>query len=148
MIDFKFLLNKFHPFRSLRYKVEGESMVPTLLSGQTIHIDRDAHHGRPITRFEIVIFQSPFLANKTFVKRIIGLPGEIVRIADGHVFINASLLPEPYVMEDNELDPKLDLEWEVGDNEYFTLGDNRKDSIDSRRLGPIRKTWINGVVED
>ena len=148
MVDFRFLWNKFNPFGSCRYKVEGDSMVPALLSGQTIHIDRNAHHGRPVTRFEIVIFQLPFLANKTFVKRIIGLPGEIVRIADGHVFINKSLLSEPYVMEDNELDPKLDLEWEVGHNEYFTLGDNRKDSIDSRRLGPIRKIWINGVIED
>ena len=97
-------------------------------------------------RLEIVVFQSPFLANKPLLKRIIGLPGEIVKITQGRIFINECLLSEPYVEADNQLDPALDLEWALDQDEYFTLGDNRRDSLDSRRLGPIRKVWIYGVV--
>ena len=125
------------------YQVEGSSMEPTLRGGQRVW---GLKHFNEIQRGDVVLFRHPSTQGKDMLKRVEGLPGETVRLAEGRVFINGVALEEPYVAPNHGLDPALDLEWTLGDYDYFVLGDNRSDSLDSRRLGPVKRQWITGMV--
>ncbi len=115
---------------SVQYSiVEGSSMEPNLHNGQRLLINKIAYSNPQ--RGDIIIFPPPHVANpdKDFIKRIIGLPGELIEIKDGIVYINGSPLGEPYVEDNAGIDMSLTV---VPDGEYFVLGDNRGNSQDSR----------------
>jgi len=80
--------------------------------------------------------------NKTYVKRIIGLPGETLEIKDEHVFINGTRLTEDYLNYDVDTDPEG--VWKLSTDQYFVMGDNRPNSNDSRFFGPVEKRFIRG----
>jgi signal peptidase I len=126
------------------YRVEGDSMAPAFPHGQRLSINRRTYKKSPPQRGDVVLFRHPTLPHKPLLKRIVGLPTKTVHLTEGRVYINDNLLDEPYVAPRNGLNPTLDLQWSLADDEYLVLGDNRRDSLDSRRLGPIRKTWIIG----
>ena len=135
-------------FGRRRYRVEGDSMAPAFRSGRQVSIDRNTYRHHPPSRLDVVLFRAPALEGKALLKRIVGLPGEMITLAQGRVHVNGEPLEEPYVAEGNGLDPALDLEWGLGPDEYLVLGDNRGDSLDSRRLGPVRSTWIEGKARE
>jgi len=115
---------------SVQYSiVEGSSMEPNLYNGQRLLINKIAYSNPQ--RGDIIIFPPPHVANpdKDFIKRIIGLPGELIEIKDGIVYINGSLLDEPYIEDNASIDMSLTV---VPDGEYLVLGDNRSNSQDSR----------------
>lgn len=115
---------------SVQYSiVEGSSMEPNLHNGQRLLINKIAYSNPQ--RGDIIIFPPPHVANpdKDFIKRIIGLPGELVEIKDGIVYINGSPLDEPYIEDNAGINLALTV---VPDGEYFVLGDNRGNSQDSR----------------
>ncbi len=127
---------------SRRLRVVGHSMEPFLRDGDLILITRRVPGRRPPRRGDVVAFRDP-LTNGTSIKRICGLPGESLRLAEGALIVQGETLPEPYAMPGREGEHR-DMEWTVGADEYVLLGDNRGDSRDSRAFGPVRRSAIMG----
>ncbi|MDO4284598.1 MAG: signal peptidase I [Eubacteriales bacterium] len=130
-----------------RTEVFGHSMMPTLDSGDQLVVDKISYRFRDPERYDIIVFPFQYQENTYYIKRIIGLPGETVRIdEDGVIYINGKVLNEGYGRE-VIYDPGLAVnEITLGDDEYFVLGDNRNNSQDSRdpSVGNIHREDIIG----
>src|ERR1700685_4506526 len=117
-------------------KVEGTSMNPLLSDQERIFINKFVYRFEPIDRGDVVVFWYPLDRSKSFIKRVVGLPGETLEIRDGRVYVNGSPLPEPYVPPQYE-----DLSdfgpMRVPRDNYFVMGDHRISSNDSRVFGPV-----------
>src|SRR5579859_6873676 len=124
-------------------KVEGGSMEPGLEDQERIFINKLVYHFESIERGDIVVFHYPRDTRKSFIKRVIGLPGDRIRIDFGRVFVNGVQLPEPYIPPDYQ-DVSSYPESVVPVNAYFVLGDHRSMSRDSREIGPIMRSFIYG----
>ncbi|MBQ7677700.1 MAG: signal peptidase I [Lachnospiraceae bacterium] len=123
-------------FVGQRTRVSGSSMESTLSDGDNLIVDKLSYRFHDPERFDIIIFPYQYAEDTYYIKRIIGLPGESVRIDyDGNIYINDELLEEDYGRE-TILDPGRAAETvTLGENEYFVLGDNRNNSSDSRFEG-------------
>lgn len=119
------------------------SMKPTLPIDARLLVDhREALHGH-WKRNDIVIFRDPpHWPKDVYVKRIIAVPGDVVQLIDGQVFINGEALSEPYLAERPH--PENYGPWKMGPEQYFMMGDNRNDSEDSRDHGPVLDSDIHG----
>lgn len=124
-------------------KVEGGSMEPGLQDQERIFINKLAYRLEDIRRGDIVVFRYPRDPRKSFIKRVIGLPGDRVRVLDGHIYINNRLTSEPYVPEEY-LDSRSYPEVKVPADSYYVLGDHRSMSNDSRDFGPVPRINIYG----
>jgi signal peptidase I len=124
-------------------KVEGGSMEPGLEDQERIFINKLVYRFESIERGDIVVFRYPRDTRKSFIKRVIGLPGDRIRILSGRVYVNGVPLPEPYVPEDYQ-DARSYAETVVPANAYFVLGDHRNSSNDSREFGPIMRGYVYG----
>jgi signal peptidase I len=124
-------------------KVEGGSMEPGLQDQERIFINKLAYRLENIQRGDIVVFRYPRDPRKSFIKRVIGLPGDRVRVSEGKVSLNGHLVPETYVPEEY-LDSRSCPEIKVPLDSYFVLGDHRSMSNDSRDFGPVARTYIYG----
>ena len=132
-------------FVGCRSKVDGSSMNPTLENGDNLWVDKLSYTFGDPKRFDVVIFN--YDEDTTYVKRIIGLPGETVRIdQNGNIYINGSLLKENYGKETILDNGRAGAEVYLGSDEYFVLGDNRNNSIDSRwsDVGNVNREDIVG----
>src|SRR5260221_1515916 len=124
-------------------KVEGGSMEPGLEDQERIFINKLVYRLENIALGDIVVFRYPRDPRKSFIKRVIGGPGDRVRIYRGRVYRNGQLVPEPYVPEefaDEHSYPEI----VVPPNSYFVLGDHRSMSNDSREFGPVGGDYIYG----
>lgn len=126
-------------------KVEGTSMLPRLHDGERIFVNKLIYYGIPkLQRGDIVVFWYPNDPSKSYIKRVIGLPGDIVEERGGRIFINGKELEEPY------LDPQRTLKIEnrapkqVQPHYYYVMGDNRDNSSDSRYWGLVPEKYIYG----
>ncbi|MCR4829977.1 MAG: signal peptidase I [Pseudobutyrivibrio sp.] len=133
-------------FVGQRTVVSGSSMEDTLSDGDNLIVDKISYRFHEPERFDVVVFP-PYTEeeNTYYIKRIIGLPGEVVRIDnDGIIYINGEPLIESYGTETiiSPYDAKDDIL--LGPDEYFVLGDNRNNSTDSRIIGSIKKQDIVG----
>ena len=124
-------------------KVEGGSMEPGLEDQERIFINKLAYRLENIERGDVIVFRYPRDTRKNFIKRVIGLPGDRVRVTDGHVYLNGRLVPEPYVPEEY-LDSRSYPEVRVPSDSYYVLGDHRSMSDDSRDFGPVPRSLIYG----
>jgi signal peptidase I len=124
-------------------KVEGTSMMPSLDDQERIFINKFVYHIEPIQRGDIVVFRYPRDPAKSFIKRVIGVAGDRVRIVDGHVLLNGKLLVEDYVPGTYQ-DERSYSEIVVPPDSYFVLGDHRSLSNDSRDFGPVDVSYIYG----
>ena len=124
-------------------KVEGGSMEPGLEDQERIFINKLAYRMENIQRGDIVVFSYPNDTRKSFIKRVIGLPGDRVRVSDGKVYLNGRLIAEPYVPEEY-LDSRSYPEIRVPADSYYVLGDHRSMSNDSRDIGPVNRGYIYG----
>ena len=124
-------------------KVEGTSMWPGLEDQERIFINKFVYHLEPIERGDIVVFHYPRDPSKSFIKRVIGVAGDRVRIAEGTVFVNGSALSESYVPEDYG-DRRSMAEIVVPADSFFVLGDHRSMSDDSREFGSVESKYIYG----
>ncbi len=118
---------------SARIRVDGSSMEPTLQSGEFVIVSRLAYKlGQP-QRGDVVVFHYPPSPEQEYIKRIIGLPGDLIRVSGGTVFVNDEPLEEPYVAAP----PRYGGNWTVPEGHVFVLGDNRNNSSDSHNWGPV-----------
>lgn len=125
------------------FYVEGASMEPSFYDKEYLIINEISYRFDQPQRGEVVILKSPEDQRYYFIKRVIGLPGEKIVMANGRVFINDKMLEETYIQSfSNDDYPATTL----GADEYFVLGDNRNNSSDSRKFGPIQRQTIIGKV--
>lgn len=124
-------------------KVEGTSMAPLLSDQERIFINKFVYRFEPIERGDVVVFWYPLDRTKSFIKRVIALPGESVQIRQGIVYVDGQEVKEPYVPPQYE-----DLSdygpVQVPPSMYFVMGDHRISSNDSRVFGPVPSRFIYG----
>lgn len=124
-------------------KVEGTSMQPRLSDQERIFVNKFVYHVSEINRGDIVVFWYPKDSTKSFIKRVIALPGERAEIRDGIVYVNGMRLEEPYVPTEF-VDPSSFGPIIVAQGSYFVLGDHRNSSNDSRNWGLVPASNIFG----
>jgi signal peptidase I len=124
-------------------QVEGTSMMPRLANHERIFINKFVYRFEPIRRGDIVVFWYPLDTAKSYIKRVVGLPGEWVSIREGHVLVDGKPLAEPYVPPgylDHQTYPPV----RVDSDHYYVLGDHRDASNDSRVWGTVDRRYIYG----
>lgn len=134
-------------FVGQRTQVLGSSMEPKLSSEDNLIVDKITYRFHDPERYDIIVFPFRYEDNTFYIKRIIGLPGETVQIDDeGNILINGEVLPEGYGREVIDNPGRAYEEIQLGDDEYFVMGDNRNNSTDSRdpSVGNIRRNEIIG----
>ena len=124
-------------------KVEGVSMMPGLEDQERIFVNKFVYRWEPIQRGDIIVFRYPRDTSKSYIKRVIGVAGDRVRIVNGQVYVNGEALDEDYVPSDYA-DGRSYPELVVPRNSYFVLGDHRTMSSDSREFGPVSDRYIYG----
>ena len=118
-------------------RVNGPSMNDTLHDKDIMILDEISYRFRPIKRFDIVVIR---YKDEYIIKRVIGLPGEVVSCKNNKIYINGKVIEEDFSRKyTNDFDEVL-----VGDDSYFVLGDNRVNSTDSRIIGTVSKNNIRG----
>ncbi|MFZ0978887.1 MAG: signal peptidase I [Candidatus Acidiferrales bacterium] len=124
-------------------KVEGTSMNPLLSDQERIFINKFVYRFEPIERGDVVVFWYPLDRSKSFIKRVVGLPGETIEIRDGHLYVNGDELADQYVpagyIDSSNYGPR-----KIPLGEYFVMGDHRDSSNDSRVFGPVSRSFIYG----
>lgn len=134
-------------FVGQRTVVDGQSMESTLSDGDNLIVDKISYRFHDPKRYDIVVFPYEYRKDTYYIKRIIGTPGDSVRIdQNGNIYINEELLVEPYGKESIK-DPGIaSTTVHLGADEYFVLGDNRNDSLDSREasIGTVKREEIIG----
>jgi signal peptidase I len=124
-------------------KVEGTSMAPLLSDQERIFINKFVYRFENIHRGDVVVFWYPLDRSKSFIKRVIALPGETVTMRQGVVTVNGVVVPEPYVPPQYE-DVSDYGPTRVPADSYFVMGDHRISSNDSRVFGPVPSQFIYG----
>lgn len=118
---------------SARIRVDGFSMEPTLKSGEFVIVNKLAYKLGDPKPGDVIVFHYPRDPEQEYIKRIIGLPGDHVRISNGKVYVNNQLIEEPYIAAP----PMYETAWDIPENTLFVLGDNRNNSSDSHNWGPV-----------
>ena len=124
-------------------RVEGTSMLPRLEDQDRIFINKMAYRVGTIHRGDVVVFVYPHDHSKSYIKRVIALPGDALQIDHGQVFVNGLPMKEDYVplrFTDERSQPEM----QVPEHEYFVMGDHRSISSDSRDFGPVERNLIYG----
>ncbi|HVI80045.1 MAG TPA: signal peptidase I [Candidatus Acidoferrum sp.] len=124
-------------------KVEGTSMMPSLEDQERIFVNKFVYRLEPIERGDIVVFRYPRDPSKSYIKRVIGMAGDRIRIEGGTVYVNGQALGETYVPAEYE-DTRSYPEIVVPANSFFVLGDHRSMSNDSRDFGSVNQGYIYG----
>jgi len=149
------------------FRIPSESMVPTLEIGQRVLVDRVSFRFSDPDRGDIIVFKppagqpsvcgverpsdepcpegTPERSDTNFIKRVVGLPGDRLKVIEGSVYINGKRQNEPFARLDaNCATCNLPREITIPKGEYYMMGDNRGESADSREWGPVPKKWIIG----
>ncbi len=124
-------------------KVEGTSMMPSLEDQERIFVNKFVYRLEPISHGDIVVFRYPRDPSKSYIKRVIGVAGDRIRIDGGQVYVNGESLDEDYVppaYADSRSYPEI----VVPPHCYLVLGDHRSMSNDSRDFGPVDQSYIYG----
>lgn len=130
-------------------KVEGTSMLPRLHDGERIFVNKliyyDDYRWAPkVERGDIVVFWYPDDPSKSYIKRVVGLPGDTIELREGSVRINGTEIREDYLDPRFNVAPKSQAPVYVRPNYYFVMGDNRDNSSDSRSWGLVPKKYVYG----
>ena len=135
-------------FVGQRTQVSGSSMETTLSDGDHLIVDKISYRFREPQRYEIVVFPYRYEKNTYYIKRIIGLPGETVQIKNGSIYINGELLKAQDGLGEATIAGAAEYPVELGEDEYFLLGDNRESSEESRfsGIGNIKRENLIGRV--
>ena len=131
------------------FVVDGSSMVPSFHDRDYLIVNKFDYRFQAPQRGDVIVFKSPTIPNTNFIKRIIGLPGETVKIENNQVSVNGKVLSEPYINKEDGTEDSLQIapiDRTLASNEYWVMGDNRDHSSDSRDWGPLQKSAIIGKV--
>jgi signal peptidase I len=143
------------------YRIPSESMLDTLRPGDRVLVNRFVYHLRPPERGDVIVFRYPKDPTVVFIKRLVGVPGDVLEVRAGSLYVNGRRLKEPYVHRtDGLIDPtiaqssiagstlhdpwSLSEPYTVPAGHYFVMGDNRTDSDDSRDWGTVPRGAIVG----
>lgn len=141
---FTFFVIWFVKSASQNFRIEGSSMEPTLQEGQYLIVNRLSYFLDEPERGDIIVLHFPNDRSRDFIKRIIGLPGDTVAISNGEVRVNGALIDEPYIKDPSPNNQT----WTVPEDSFFVMGDNRRNSSDSRSWSSlpeddiIGKAWV------
>jgi len=124
--------------------VDGTSMQPNFETGQFLIVSRINYIIGSPGYGDIIVFHYPGDPQDDYIKRVIGLPGDMIEIRNANVFVNGEMLDEPYILEACRESRCSDREWQLTEDEYFVMGDNRNHSSDSRSFGPVAEEFIVG----
>lgn len=128
------------------FVVNGASMEPTFHTNEYLIVDQLSYELREPKRGEVIIFRYPLIPSRYFIKRVIALPGETIKVNGTQVEIKRpgedtfTVLDEPYI----EFEKESYVETTLANDEYFVMGDNRLASLDSRSWGPLKESFIVG----
>ncbi len=128
------------------YLVDGKSMDPTFTTGDYLIIDKLSYRLHEPKRNTVLVFHYPNDPRKSFIKRVIGLPGETIEEKGNVVTIYNKENPDGFKVDQSYVVHELPAEFKITlkDDEYFVMGDNRAESFDSRSWGPLNKKYISG----
>lgn len=118
---------------SARIRVDGFSMEPTLKTGEFVIVNKLAYKLGTPKLGDVIVFHYPRDPQQEYIKRVIGLPGDNIRVDNGKVFVNGTAISEPYIAAA----PAYQSDWSVPADSLFVLGDNRNNSSDSHNWGPV-----------
>ena len=126
-------------------KVEGTSMMPALVDQERIFINKFVYRFgfMDVARGDMVVFWFPMDPTKSYIKRVIGVPGDTVEVDNGTVIVNGQRLEESYVLNEYR-DRQTIAPYQVQRDEFFVMGDHRSSSNDSRNWGPVPRRYIYG----
>jgi signal peptidase I len=130
-----------HVFLAQATRVYGQSMQPNLHTNERLVVEKLSYHFHGPRRGDVVVLHDPSGSSELLIKRVIGLPGERVTVADGRVFIDGVQLDEPYLNQETESTGRS---WLVPPLQVFVMGDNRQASRDSRSFGAVPSDQIIG----
>lgn len=149
-VVFAAIASTIYLFVAQPHKVSGLSMFPNFHHGDYIITDKVSYKFGEPKKGDVVVFKNPKNSDEDFIKRIMAVPGDKIKVEDGSVFVNSKRLKEPYLKTDIFTESKSFLregeEVKIADGTYIVMGDNRPNSSDSREWGPITKKEIIGKV--
>jgi signal peptidase I len=125
------------------FRTDGGSMKPSFHSGEYVLVNKLLYLFRQPQRGDVIVFHYPLDPQEVFIKRIIGIPGDVVQTTITAVVVDGRVLHEPYIS--TPLNYAIHT-WKLGPNQYFVMGDNRGNSLDSRIWGPLDRSYIIGEV--
>ncbi|HUD20974.1 MAG TPA: signal peptidase I [Candidatus Saccharimonadales bacterium] len=133
------------------FVVDGSSMEPNYHNNEYLLVEKLSYHFYQPKRDDVIVFKYPNDTRVNYIKRVIGLPGDTIKIENGFVYVNGAQLSEPYLQTGVKTDilgsPDVPYQVTVGSNEYFVMGDNREHSSDSRTGWMVPKNLIIGKSE-
>ena len=127
---------------SARIRVDGDSMMPTMISGEYVAVNRLSYKLGSPQIGDIIVFHFPRDPKEEYIKRVVGLPGDVIEVMNGSVYVNGQPLDENY------LNVKMNYtgKWEVSADQLFVLGDNRNNSSDSHDWGTVPMDYVVGTA--
>lgn len=123
------------------FRVDGPSMEPGLHTDEFVLVNKVAYLFAGPQRGDVIVFHYPLDTSKDFIKRIIGIPGDTITTTSTEVIVDGQVLLEPYVNQPFNSESHT---WKLGPNQFFVMGDNRGNSLDSRTWGPLDRSYIVG----
>jgi signal peptidase I len=143
LVSFAVVFGFVRPFVMEAFWIPSESMVPTLLVGDRVLVNKFIYRFTDPHREDIVVFTSVENNNEDLIKRVVGLPGDKIAVRGGKLLLNGEPQKEPYTNK-NLPDRSFFAPTIVPDGHVFVMGDNRSNSYDSRRFGPVPEKHIEG----
>jgi signal peptidase I len=128
-------------FAGQSFRVDGESMEPGLHTDEFVLVDKVSYLFQSPQRGDVIVFHYPLDTQRDFIKRIIGLPGDTISTTSTSVIVDGQTLHEPYLSLPFNFANDT---WKLGPNQFFVMGDNRDNSLDSRSWGPLDRSFIIG----
>jgi signal peptidase I len=128
-------------FAAQSFRVDGASMQPGLHTDEYVLVNKVAYLFHSPERGDVIVFHYPLDTSKDFIKRIIGVPGDTITTTSDTVIVDGQTLHEPYISAPFNFASNT---WKLGTGEFFVMGDNRDNSLDSRTWGPLNRSYIVG----